>query len=76
MVDIAYRLRFYLKDESIIDFISNNIHTLNDRLTKRGYAMNAEMIVNEKQNTNVIDNMKNQEKKENLLSQYSFDVRA
>ncbi len=68
--------KFYLKDESIIDFIGENIHTLNERLAKRGYSMNAEMIINEKQNMNVIDNMKNQEKKENFLSQYSFDVRA
>ncbi len=76
MKDKNVNTKFYLQDESMIDFISENIHMLNDRLAKKGYSMNAEMLVSEKQNTNVIDTMKNQAKKENLLSQYSFDVRA
>lgn len=68
--------RFYLKDESIIDFMAENIHILNERLTKRGYSMKAEMVVSEAKSTNPIQNMSAEEKKESILSHYSFDVRA
>lgn len=68
--------RFYLRDESIIDFMAENIHILNERLSGRGYSMTAEMVVSEEKNMNPIQNMSAEEKKESILSQYSFDVRA
>lgn len=69
--------KFYLKDVGILDFIAENIHILNERLSKRGYSMKAEMVVSEEKNqTDVIGNMSSGERKESILSQYSFDVRA
>lgn len=72
--------KFYLKDEQTIAFIAEHIHILSERLSKRGYSMNAEMLVNtdiNKENgMDVIEAMSEQEKRESILSQYSFDVRA
>ena len=36
--------RFYLKDDETIDFISANIHILNERLEKRGYNMTSSIV--------------------------------
>lgn len=36
--------KFYLQDESMIDFIADNIHILNERLEKRGYHMKSEVV--------------------------------
>ncbi|NLL75731.1 MAG: flagellar hook-length control protein FliK [Clostridiales bacterium] len=70
--------KFYLKDEQTIDFIAKHIHILNERLSKRGYTMNAKMVVNKDtdKKTDVIETMDTPEKRENILAQYSFDVRA
>ena len=35
--------KFSLSDESLIDFIEDNIHILNERLEKRGYSINCEV---------------------------------
>lgn len=68
--------KFYLQDESMIDFIAANIHILNERLTKRGYTMTAEMQVKEDSSPSVIENIKREEHKTELMAQYAFDVRA
>ncbi len=70
--------KFYLQDEQTIDFIADHIHILNERLSQRGYIMNAEMVMSkeEKKEMDVIDAMSTEEKRENILAQYSFDVRA
>ncbi len=41
------KTKFYLQDESIIDYIAENIHLLDDRLEKRGYHMHAEVLPKE-----------------------------
>ncbi len=70
--------KFYLQDEQTIDFIADHIHILNERLSQRGYTMNAEMVMSkdEKKEMDVMDAMSTEEKRENILAQYSFDVRA
>lgn len=72
--------KFYLADENVIDFIAEHIHVLNERLEKRGYAFQAQMLMSEEMqgNTNVIETLAagDEERKEVLLAQYSFDVRA
>ncbi len=70
--------KFYLKDEQTIDFIADHIHILNGRLSERGYTMNAEMVMSkeEEKGMDVMEAMSAQEKRENILAQYSFDVRA
>lgn len=69
------KTKFYLKDESALELIAANIHTLNERLEKRGYNMNAEFI-NKDDNKTVIDTML--ESKGNISGVYSgsFDARA
>ncbi|TCL55689.1 flagellar hook-length control protein FliK [Kineothrix alysoides] len=70
--------KFYLKDEQTIDFIADHIHILNERLSERGYTMNVEMVMSkeEEKGMDVMETMSAQEKRENILAQYSFDVRA
>lgn len=70
--------KFYLKDDETIDFIQKNIHILNERLAKRGYSMNCEMLVKESQTKakSVMECLTEQEKGAMVLSQYAFDVRA
>lgn len=69
------KTKFYLKDEIALELIAANIHTLNERLEKRGYNMNAEFI-NKNDNKSVIDNII--ESKGNISGVYSgsFDARA
>ena len=79
MKDTQVSTKFYLQDEAVVDFIAEHIHILNERLNKRGYTMQAQMVVSDKTQetaTNVIETITAQEKKATLLAQYSFDVRA
>ena len=78
MKDKHVSTKFYLQDESVIDFIAEHIHILNERLQKRGYSMQAEMLIAEEKQgkPNVMETITAQEKKTTLLAQYSFDVRA
>ena len=39
--------KFYLPDDSMIDFINDNIHILNERLEGRGYSIKAEVTKND-----------------------------
>lgn len=70
--------QFYLQDESMIDFIADHIHILNERLEKRGYSLHAEMKMKEEEQEagNVIKKIAAQESRSTLLAQYAFDVRA
>lgn len=70
--------QFYLQDESMIDFIADHIHILNERLEKRGYSLHAEMKIKEEEQVaaDVIKKITAQESRSTLLAQYAFDVRA
>lgn len=37
--------KFYLRDDDMLSFIESNIHILDERLKKRGYALKAEVTV-------------------------------
>ena len=67
--------KFYLKDDSALDLIAQNISILNKRLEDRGYSMNAEFI-NKEENTTVMDEILKQGKNVSVLAGYSFDARA
>lgn len=67
--------KFYLKDDSVLDFIAQNIDKLNKRLESRGYSATAEFI-NKEEDTNVIEEILKQDKNISMLSGYSFDARA
>ncbi len=68
--------QFFLQDDSALDLIAENIETLNERLNKRGYSMNASFILREDASQNVMEEILKQEKNISLISGYSFDVRA
>ncbi len=67
--------KFYLQDDSALDLIAQNIELLNSRLNERGYSASAEFI-NRDGNTNVMEEMLNQNKNISVLAGYSFDARA
>ena len=67
--------KFYLKDDSPLDLIANNIELLNSRLEKRGYSMTAEFI-NRENEVNVMDEILSHNKNVSVLAGYSFDARA
>lgn len=67
--------KFYLQKEEMLDFLEANIHILNERLSSRGYQMSTEVIFKEEK-ANVAAEMLKQEGETNMLSMFSFDVRA
>lgn len=67
--------KFYLQDDETLDLIATHIDTLNERLNKRGYSMNAEFI-NRDGRTNVVGELLKESKNISILSGTSFDVRA
>lgn len=70
--------RFTLRDDEMLDFLQAHIHILNERLEKKGYAMNVEMSVREEnsQEETPIERILHADKKTAASSQYAFDVRA
>ena len=70
--------RFTLRDDDMLDFLQAHIHILNERLEKKGYAMNVEMSVREEngQEETPIERILHADKKTAASSQYAFDVRA
>ncbi len=77
MKDNAVSTKFYLKDDSALDLIADNIDILNERLNKRGYSMSASFIKKgEEESENVMDEILKQDKNISILSGYSFDARA
>ena len=67
--------KFYLKDDSALDLIAQNIGILNKRLEDRGYTMNAEFMYREEE-TNMLEEVLKQGKTISALAGYSFDARA
>lgn len=70
--------RFTLRDDEMLDFLQAHIHILNERLEKKGYAMNVEMSVREEGSAEEtpIERILHADKKAAAASQYAFDVRA
>ncbi|NLL79857.1 MAG: flagellar hook-length control protein FliK [Clostridiales bacterium] len=67
--------KFYLEREELLDFLEQHMYMLNERLSRKGYQMDCEVLVREK-SVRVIEEMMKQEGGTSVLSQYSFDVRA
>lgn len=44
MMNQNVKTKFYVADESVIDFIAENVHLLDERLAARGYSMHAEVL--------------------------------
>lgn len=68
---------FTLQDEGVLDLIEKHIHILDERLAKRGYSLRANMQLKENsEETNVMQEILEQNKNISLLSSTSFDMRA
>ncbi len=67
--------KFYLQDDSMIDFIADHIHILDERLNKRGYSMNCEFVQKGGEKT-PMEEMLESNKNVSVLASYSFDARA
>lgn len=67
--------KFYLEREELMDFLEQNMHILNERLSSRGYQMSCEVLTREKP-VKIIEEMMKQDGAASVLTQYSFDVRA
>ncbi len=66
---------FYLPDEEMLAFVEKHIYLLNERLEKKGYAMNTVVSV-KNQEKEAVQEMLDNGKSMTGLSHYSFDVRA
>ncbi len=70
-------INFTLQDEGALDLIEQHISLLDERLTKRGYALKAQFqIKEEEQEGGIMQTILNQEKNISVLSRTSFDMRA
>ncbi|MCR5418579.1 MAG: flagellar hook-length control protein FliK [Lachnospiraceae bacterium] len=68
---------FYLRDDEMIDFISENIDILNDRLAEKGYDMNCKVSMKQdKAPTSVMEEILEDHRDGFLIGSKSFDVRA
>ncbi|MDE6942883.1 MAG: flagellar hook-length control protein FliK [Lachnospiraceae bacterium] len=69
---------FTLQDESALDLIEQHISLLDERLTKRGYALKAQFQIkeDEEQDCGIMQKILDQEKNISVLSRTSFDMRA
>lgn len=70
---------FTLRDESALDLIAQNISLLDERLTKRGYALKAQFQIKEEdegQDGGIMREILEREKNISVLSRTSFDMRA
>lgn len=75
LVNQKVSTKFYLKDDSALDLIAENIHILNERLEDRGYSMSAEFVSRDEK-VNVMEEILKQDKNISVLAGYSFDARA
>jgi flagellar hook-length control protein FliK len=68
---------FYVADDSVIELINDNIHILNERLEKRGYSMNVNVMLHDDMDGQdaAVDEMLDVMKTP-ILSTQSFDARA
>jgi hypothetical protein len=77
MIDTKVTTNFYVADEDVIDLINDNIHILNERLEKRGYSMQVNLLLHDEMDGKdpAVDEMLSVSKKA-LISTASFDARA
>ncbi|WP_026509993.1 flagellar hook-length control protein FliK [Butyrivibrio sp. LC3010] len=79
MKDTNVKTNFYVADEEIIDLIHEHIGELNDRLNKRGYTMEARMMLHTDMDSDSEDPPVSsilESKKTAFLSMTTFDARA
>ena len=76
MLNAKVTTNFYVADESVLDLINDNIHILNERLEKRGYSMQVNMMLHDEKDGEdaAVDEMLSVSRN-TLISTSSFDAR-
>lgn len=72
---------FYLEDASMLDFLEKNMEMLDAHLEKKGYHLNTEVSIRDKQQSkdsgkDVISHIRGKEEGNQLIAVTAFDVRA
>lgn len=67
--------RFYMNDKEISNLISSNMPLLETALVKKGYTLDAEVIIREK-DINIVEEFIKQEEDFSSVYRYNFDIRA
>lgn len=77
MIQEKVNTKFYLQDDEMLDFIMAHMDILTERLKKRGYQCNCEMLVRDQKEgqTDSIQKLL-QTEKQVPLAEYAFDVRT
>ena len=77
MKDMKVTTNFYVADDSVLDLINDNIHILNDRLEKRGYSLNVNLMLHgdDSGENDAVDELLSVSRTP-LLTTNSFDARA
>ncbi|RKM57090.1 hypothetical protein D6853_03480 [Butyrivibrio sp. X503] len=77
MLNTKVTTNFYVADDSVLDLINDNIHILNERLEKRGYSMQVNMMLHDDKDGEdaAVDEMLSVSRN-TLISTTSFDARA
>ena len=75
--DTRVTTNFYVADDSVIELLNDNIHILSERLEKRGYTMNANMMLHSDKGgeNDAVDELLSVTRMP-LLSTTAFDARA
>ncbi len=79
MKDQNVQSRFYLADDDAMDLIEAHLDELNERLEKRGYHMQAKVMLQtdkEPSDNTVLDTLLQRDTRVSRIAQNSFDARA
>ncbi len=67
--------RFYINDNDTSNLISSNMPLLEAALERKGYSLNAEVLIREK-DVNIVEEFTKQEENTSFVPRYNFDIRA
>lgn len=67
--------RFYINDKDTSNLISANMPLLESALERKGYSLNAEVHIREK-DIDIVKEFMKQEENNSLVPRYNFDIRA
>lgn len=67
--------RFYINDKDTSNLISSNMPLLEAALEKKGYSLNAEVLIREK-DMDIVEEFTKQEENPSFVPRYNFDIRA
>ncbi len=76
--DFNVSTQFTLENESVLDFLAENIHILTERLEQKGYHMDSEIRKKEdkEKEESVISRIRGTQDNDTVISYTAFDVRA